>query len=247
MAEVLIPDLEQGDGNPTIIVRVSRLCEYRDQNDETIVHNISLVLLDKKVPSRNSSANCYPYINVFSLSNSKSKQGASIVAYIYPPLDVVFGPIITEGKVYRLTFYRVRPCSRNYRPVNNRMSINFTKWTTLEEHLDVPADFPCYAYSPTPYNELRSHVDRKDSFTGTIIPTPLFLMIDCSSLHIGILCFLIWSFCDRCYWSHYWGVISDNCSEKDQGWWQPKEECLHPQHRVSASPHLFLNILTPFI
>lgn len=191
MAEVLIPDLEQGDGNPTIIVRVSRLWEYRDQNDETIVHNISLVLLDKKVPSRNSSANCYPYINVFSLSNSKSKQGASIVAYIYPPLDVVFGPIITEGKVYRLTFYRVRPCSRNYRPVNNRMSINFTKWTTLEEHLDVPADFPCYAYSPTPYNELRSHVDRKDSFTGTIIPTPLFLMIDCSSLHIGILCFLI--------------------------------------------------------
>lgn len=45
--------------------------------------------------------------------------------------------------------------------------INFTRWTGIEEYVDVPAGFGHYAYTLTPYQELRSRVDRKDSFTGT--------------------------------------------------------------------------------
>jgi hypothetical protein len=95
------------------------------------------------------------------------KQGASIAAYIYPPLNELFGPVITEGKVYYLTYYWVKPSSKTYKPVNNKISINFTKWSTLQECINVPDNFPRYAYSLTPYNELRTRIDRKDSFTGT--------------------------------------------------------------------------------
>lgn len=45
--------------------------------------------------------------------------------------------------------------------------INFTRWTGIEEYVDVQAGFGHYAYTLTPYQELRSRVDRKDSFTGT--------------------------------------------------------------------------------
>lgn len=98
-----------------------------------------------------------------------------------PPLDELFAPAITEGKVYDLTFYRVRQCTSQYRPVGNMQSIALTKWSTLEECTDVPEDFPNYVYSLTPYDQLRGRVNRKDSFTGTVIQSyphrlPFFLL-----------------------------------------------------------------------
>ncbi|KAF0914811.1 hypothetical protein E2562_031915 [Oryza meyeriana var. granulata] len=84
---------------------------------------------------------------------------------IYPPCDEIFRPIITEGKVYYIKYYRVRKCSKRYKPVNNCMSICFTRWTTIEERVDPPANFPLYTYSLTPFGGLRSCVDKKDAFT----------------------------------------------------------------------------------
>lgn len=49
MGEVQIPNLELGDGNPTLLVRVSRLWEYHDQDDEGDLRHIGLVLVGEKV------------------------------------------------------------------------------------------------------------------------------------------------------------------------------------------------------
>lgn len=97
------------------------------------------------------------------------KQGTSIAAQIYPPCDLQFREIITEGKVYYLEYYRVREWSRRYRPVNNSLSICFTRWTKVEQVADPTADFPLYTYSLTPYGGLRQRVDRKEEFTGILI------------------------------------------------------------------------------
>nr|BAC10358.1 replication protein-like [Oryza sativa Japonica Group] len=86
MGGLQIASLEPGDGNPTLRIRISRLWEYRDQNDESILHYIGLVLVDQK-------------------------------------------PLITEGKVYLLTYYRVKPCTKHYRPVDNKLAITFTWWS----------------------------------------------------------------------------------------------------------------------
>jgi hypothetical protein len=155
MVTTLISKLEPGLGNPTIRLRVSRFWEFRDQNDENILYHLGLVLVDGT--------------------------GASIAAQIMPPLDELFAPAITEGKVYDLTFYRVRQCTSQYRPVGNMQSIALTKWSTLEECTDVPENFPNYVYSLTPYDQLRGRVNRKDSFTGTVIQSyphrlPFFLL-----------------------------------------------------------------------
>ncbi len=101
-------------------------------------------------------------------------QGTSIAAQIYPPCDEIFRPIITEGKVYYIKYFRVRKCNRQYKPVDNCMSIYFTRWTKLEERVDPPAEIPLYTYSFSPFGGLRSRVGKKDSFTGSL--TLLLLM-----------------------------------------------------------------------
>lgn len=88
---------------------------------------------------------------------------------IYPPCDKKFKPLITKGKVYLLTYYRVKPCTKHYWPVDNKLAITFTWWSTVEECVDVSDNFAQYAYSLTSFNELRSLVDRKDSFTGATV------------------------------------------------------------------------------
>lgn len=69
MGELQIASLELGDGNPTLRIRISRLWEYHDQNDETNLHHIGLVLVDQKViclkPLHNKQTTKY----IFSLAN----------------------------------------------------------------------------------------------------------------------------------------------------------------------------------
>lgn len=67
MNQLLIPDLEHGYNNPPICVRVSRFWEYRDQNDEETLHNLSLVLVDEKVLLPNPWYIHYDYINILCL------------------------------------------------------------------------------------------------------------------------------------------------------------------------------------
>lgn len=93
-------------------------------------------------------------------------QGGSIHAQIFPLLLQVFKPLLTEGKVYYLDSYRVKTSNKSYRPVANPLMMTFTKWTSVEQCLDVPFNFPTVVYSLTPLNEVSNFVDKNESFVG---------------------------------------------------------------------------------
>ena len=95
-------------------------------------------------------------------------QGNRIHAQIYPPDHVQFRPLIQEGRVYNLSYFRVRT-SRKYRPVDNDRMINFTKWTSVEEVVEIPPAFPMYTYSLIPLYQLPPRAEDATFFIGISI------------------------------------------------------------------------------
>nr|BAC16155.1 DNA binding protein-like [Oryza sativa Japonica Group]BAC22296.1 DNA binding protein-like [Oryza sativa Japonica Group] len=94
--------------------------------------------------------------------------------------EKVFKPLLTEGKVYYLDSYRVKTSNKSYRPVANPLMMTFTKWTSVEQCLDVPFNFPTVVYTLTPLNEVSNFVDKNESFVDVIgfiteISTPTML------------------------------------------------------------------------
>ncbi|BAS99781.1 Os07g0113000, partial [Oryza sativa Japonica Group] len=154
MGDTSIDKLFEGDDNSRLLARVSRLWEFTDCKDATKIYHIDLVLVDEK--------------------------GGSIHAQIFPPLLQVFKPLLTEGKVYYLDSYRVKTSNKSYRPVANPLMMTFTKWTSVEQCLDVPFNFPTVVYTLTPLNEVSNFVDKNESFVDVIgfiteISTPTML------------------------------------------------------------------------
>jgi replication factor A1 len=97
------------------------------------------------------------------------EQGNSIHAQIYPPQTEKFKPMLQEGKVYNLSFIQIKKVNRMYKPVENDIMINFTRWTTVEEVVEIPPAFPMLTYSLTPIEKLISLVDSKEHFTGKFL------------------------------------------------------------------------------
>jgi replication factor A1 len=74
--------------------------------------------------------------------------------------------LLKEGHVYNLAFVQIKKANRLYKPVENDIMINFTRWTTVEEIVSIPLAFPAFTYSLTPIEELPSCVDNREYFTG---------------------------------------------------------------------------------
>ncbi|PWZ40784.1 hypothetical protein Zm00014a_044403 [Zea mays] len=126
MGDILIPSLMVGDCSHSLCVRVSRLWEFLDPQDDSRLLHTDLVLLDE--------------------------EGNSIHAQIYPPLCQQFSALLDEGGVYNLKYFLVRKANRFYKPVENSSMISFTKWTTVEVVLQIPPAFPVCTYNLTPIN-----------------------------------------------------------------------------------------------
>ena len=88
---------------------------------------------------------------------------------MYPPLPGKFRPLLKEGRVYNLSFVQIKKANRLYKPVENDIMINFTRWTTVEEVVEIPPAFPVIAYSLTPIEKLPSLVDSREYFTGKFL------------------------------------------------------------------------------
>jgi len=73
--------------------------------------------------------------------------------------------LIKEGSVYNLSYFRVRK-SGQYKLVDNDHMINFTRWTSVEEVVEIPPAFPMYTYSLTPMDQLPPGVEDNKFFTG---------------------------------------------------------------------------------
>jgi hypothetical protein len=64
-----------------------------------------------------------------------------------PTSHTKFKPLIKEGVVYNITYFRVRASNNLYKPIFNENMITFTNWTKLEEVVEVPSAFPVLTYS----------------------------------------------------------------------------------------------------
>ncbi|PWZ15744.1 Replication protein A DNA-binding subunit B [Zea mays] len=142
MAEVLIGSLMIGNYSDRLCVRVSRMWEFYDPQDESKLLHADMVLIDE--------------------------EGGSAHAQIYPPLAVVFKPMIKEGNVYNVSYVQIKKANRMYKPVDNDIMIGFTKWTTIEELIEVPPAFPEIVYSLTPFDQLTTLVDIREYFIDVI-------------------------------------------------------------------------------
>jgi replication factor A1 len=98
-------------------------------------------------------------------------QGNSVHTQIYPPLPDKFKPLLKEGKVYNLSFVQIKKANQLYKPVENDNMISFTRWTTVEEVIEIPPAFPEIVYFLTPMEKLQSRVDSRESFTGKFVQT----------------------------------------------------------------------------
>ncbi|AQK86681.1 putative replication protein [Zea mays] len=142
MGDILIPSLMVGDCSHSLCVRVSRLREFLDPQDDSRLLHTDLVLLDE--------------------------EGNSIHAQIYPPLCQQFSALLDEGGVYNLKYFLVRKANRFYKPVENCSMISFTKWTTVEVVLQIPLAFPVCTYNLTPIEQLQPRMDYKEYFTDVL-------------------------------------------------------------------------------
>lgn len=139
---MLIPSLRCGNLSVTICVRVSRFWDFSDPQDDARLLHCDMVLLDE--------------------------EGNSIHATIYPPFIEKFRPLIKEGSVYNMTYFRVRASNNLYKPVPNDIMITFTNWTKLEQVIEIPPAFPTLTYSLTHIDQIHSRIDHKDYYTDAI-------------------------------------------------------------------------------
>jgi hypothetical protein len=55
--------------------------------------------------------------------------------------------------------------------------ILFSKWTTLEECIDIPADFPAITFSLTSFQQIPSLVDKNIFYVGMIYYYNIFIYL----------------------------------------------------------------------
>jgi replication factor A1 len=96
-------------------------------------------------------------------------------AQVYPAHSEVFNQMVQEGRVYNISYFRVKK-SGAYRPVPNNLMATFSKWTSVEEVTEIPPAFPKYAYTLASMEEIQSRVDSIALFTGTM---SLFFYLCC--------------------------------------------------------------------
>ncbi|KAL5672856.1 hypothetical protein ACJX0J_017162, partial [Zea mays] len=161
MGDVLIPELQRGNTSVTICARVSRLWDFCDPQDEAKLLHCDMVLLDE--------------------------EGNGIHAAIFPPVIQKFKPLIKEGVVYNITYFRVRASNNLYKPVFNENMITFTNWTKLEEVVEVPPAFPVLTYSLTPIDQLHLCVDHREYYTGVSLIPFQYSLIGSNTYAIGIV------------------------------------------------------------
>lgn len=181
MAYVHISSLFCGDTNKQIKARISRLWIFHDMNDETKIYHTNLVLLDEMVVVYLLLL-WFTFTLVYMLWHTnkifwvKNMQGSSIHVQIYPSVMNRFKSVLHEGKVYYIDSFSVKYANRTYRPVTNPLMILFSKWTTLEECIDVLGDYPGITFSLTPFQDIPSLIDKNTFYIGMLTLHHVFLL-----------------------------------------------------------------------
>ena len=78
---------------------------------------------------------------------------------------------------------------KQHKPVPNANMISFTRWTTVEEVVEIPPAFPLYTYSLTPLEQIRQCVDKNEYFLGTLLYSQIYYTPRWYAVAIHIKCF----------------------------------------------------------
>ncbi|KAK3124932.1 hypothetical protein QOZ80_7BG0596750 [Eleusine coracana subsp. coracana] len=78
------------------------------------------------------------------------------------------GPLLVEGKMYKMRRFRVIPARNSYKPVDSQYMIDIAVRTLIEEVVHVPQDFPCYTYRLTAFSKLGALAGDTKAFVDVI-------------------------------------------------------------------------------
>ncbi|KAL6878480.1 hypothetical protein ACP4OV_012650 [Aristida adscensionis] len=142
----LLPSLRPREKHWNICVRVSRMWEYRGGTHVGSISHIDLVLIDK--------------------------EGNPMYAEI-PASEVdKKGPLVQEGGVYVMSWFRVSNAKTFYRHVDARYMIEFTCYTKIVPAKEDTSAFPMITYDLVPLSELTRYSGEKKRFLdvlGTVL------------------------------------------------------------------------------
>ncbi|CAN6228936.1 unnamed protein product [Urochloa humidicola] len=136
-----ISELSPGKLHYTICVRVSRLWEFRGNNEQNDIKHLDLVLIDQKGDSIYAEvpANAIPYIRSH----------------------------LQEKKIVYMSKITVEHAKSEYRTVDNPYIIKLNR-TEITEAANQGTDFPKYTFSLVPFDELHCYVKKKERFLDII-------------------------------------------------------------------------------
>lgn len=132
MAYSFLSDVNPQSQQWTIKARVIRFSQYLSTDQPPKVLRLDLIVVDEKGTAMDSQVP----------GNNLAK----------------FTSDLKEDNIYIIRNFFVVSARALYRPVSHPYLIKFTAYTKLAEVKDTPHDFPKYAYTVTPYNELDARV-----------------------------------------------------------------------------------------
>lgn len=146
MAEVLLATLNPRFWQGSIRVRVSRMWEYRSGRDDGELCHIDRVLLDSEVfhPYHPVAVFVVAAIVVMFIVVIMFLQSFPMYAKVGPDALGQHQSSMVEGKVYKLTRFRVTEARNFYKAVDSQFMIDITVHTIIQECVDVPVGFPIY-------------------------------------------------------------------------------------------------------
>ncbi|CAM0909814.1 unnamed protein product [Alopecurus aequalis] len=93
-------------------------------------------------------------------------EGNHMYAEIWKDSVPAFIDRIQEGHAYTISNFHVCDPKFNFRPVEARYMIKFTRYTTVQEQTDPNIEFPFCTYALTPLSHLTDPKDYPERFTG---------------------------------------------------------------------------------
>ena len=90
-------------------------------------------------------------------------------AHVPKRLIIKFAPRLQEGGLYYIRSFEVLTTRTRYRPVDHPYRGRFTAHTRITPVADAPANFPCYAYKLSTFDELGAKSGFNVLLSGTFL------------------------------------------------------------------------------
>jgi replication factor A1 len=101
-------------------------------------------------------------------------QGNKMYAEVGPGHADKFKSLLQEGNLCILRDFFVQSAKNMFRAVDAKFMMKISPWTKIQVQVEVPQNFPRYAYSLTEFNQLPGLVGKTESFIGKFYGISVF-------------------------------------------------------------------------